>query len=66
MRRRTAQRPMAQRRLRVAEGYVWCDKWGVIHEDCLDPYWYGPPEDGFDDMRCTPADHSRVYTRQQE
>lgn len=54
------------RKLARVEGYVWCDKNGEIHDDCLDPYRYGPPrEEGEEDMRCSPRDHVAVYARHQ-
>jgi hypothetical protein len=49
--------------LKPVKGYVWCDRHGEIHEDSLDPYAYGAPEEGFDDPRCVPADHRKVYSR---
>lgn len=50
--------------LKKVEGYVWCNKHGVVHEDSLDPYDYGPPtQAGFDDPRCTKQDHRSVYAR---
>lgn len=55
-----------KRKLRKVDGYVWCDKLGEIHEENLDPYEYGPPEAGEEDMRCHWTDHKTVYARQLE
>jgi len=47
----------------VIEGYVWCDKEGCIHDDKLDPYQYGPPRPGEDDLRCPQEEHRPVYVK---
>jgi hypothetical protein len=60
-----AKRPPKPRgKLTPIDGYVWCDRHGVVHENCLDPYDYGPPEDKGEDMRCQLDDHVKVYARQ--
>ena len=52
------------RTMKKIVGYVYCVKYEEIHEDCLDPYWYGPPEsEDDDDLRCDPCDHMSVYAR---
>ena len=50
-------------KLKPVKGYVWCDRNGEIHEDSLDPYQYGEPTPGYDDPRCKPEDHRKVYAR---
>lgn len=52
--------------LRPVPGYVWCERHGEIHEDGLDPYAYGEPEPGWEDERCQPTDHRKVYARIEE
>jgi hypothetical protein len=44
--------------LEEVEGYVWCDKEGCVHSDCLNPYGY--VEDGKQDY-CTPELHRKLY-----
>lgn len=63
---RRARRTIASPRVQRVDGWVWCDKVGAVHEDTLDPYEYGPPERGFDDMRCAPSDHRVLFAAAME
>lgn len=45
------------RRLRRLQDYVWCQGFGEIHANTLDPYGYGLAD------HCRPEDHRAVYTR---
>jgi hypothetical protein len=54
-RSRQKRRPLAR-----VEGVVWCDKWGCIHDDSLDPYEMGV------DGQCAPRDHFAVYARTED
>lgn len=53
------------RTMKKIAGYVYCVRHEEIHEDCLDPYGYGAPEDEDDDedFRCEPYNHMDVYAR---
>ena len=50
-----------RRRLTKLSDTVWCDRNGCIHEDTLDPWEYGAPDDGDEDARCEKQDHRPVY-----
>lgn len=52
------------------QGFVYCDKWGEVHETTgmhgeFDPYHYGAPEGDEEDNRCALEDHSPVYTERE-
>lgn len=58
---------MSRKLVRI-EGFVWCDWYGEVHTDELDPYDYGPevPELYGQDQLCKPEYHRPVYYRERK
>ncbi len=53
---------LAKQPTQLVEGYVWCDKYGEVHSDSLNPYGYNEhdPLTAAESL-CTDNDHRALY-----